>query len=370
MQIFLKRLKQHPWLLLLVGLSSLLCVLAIGQPQIFRQFPPLQATLPTPESSPIPLASAVTPTPSSVRSFQKASAPLPQSSSAATTPSSTAIARPGSPASRPSQQQAAINQRGMQELQASMALVDSMIEMHVAIAAGVSTLAIATSTPATVLNQEGQPLYSLAANRTYDLKAEGDRIHFGSWRLPSVVWLDIPADGLFTLGTTLESNRTYHGQLLVVAESGYLWAVNYVDMRQYLRSVVASEVSPNWDMEALKAQAVAARSYALVHYFRPATALYHLGATQRYQVYSGIAREADRTNQAVDATSGEFVSYRGGVVESLYAASDDIVASAFQGRGMSQLGALSLAKQGYTYEQILSNYYPDTGVSRIQVDQE
>jgi stage II sporulation protein D len=57
-------------------------------------------------------------------------------------------------------------------------------------------------------------------------------------------------------------------------------------------------------------------------------------------------------------------------VESLYAASDDIVTEAFQGHGMSQLGALSLAEQGSTYEQILANYYPKTKVGRIEIDPE
>jgi SpoIID/LytB domain protein len=43
---------------------------------------------------------------------------------------------------------------------------------------------------------------------------------------------------------------------------------------------------------------------------------------------------------------------------------------AFQGRGMSQLGALNLAEQGYSYEQILSHYYPGTGIGKIAMDQE
>ena len=111
-------------------------------------------------------------------------------------------------------------------------------------------------------------------------------------------------------------------------DGGKLWAVNLVNLRNYLHSVVASEVSSSWPQEALKAQAVAARSYALTYYFKPMSSLFQLGATEYYQVYSGIGREAASTNQAVDATAGEFVSYRGGIVESLYAASDDIVAEA------------------------------------------
>ncbi len=183
-------------------------------------------------------------------------------------------------------------------------------------------------------------------------------------QLPSIVAID-PGGGGFSVG-----NRVYRGRLMLVVSKGRLWGVNYVDMGSYLYSVVASEVSPSWPPESLKAQAIAARSYALSHYFRPASSFYHLGATEQYQVYSGIEREAAQTKQAVDATSGQFVSYRGGVVESLYAASDAIVAEAFQGKGMSQLGALALAERGATYTQILSHYYPGTGVTRIVLDHE
>jgi SpoIID/LytB domain protein len=139
--------------------------------------------------------------------------------------------------------------------------------------------------------------------------------------------------------------------------------VNYVDLENYLVSVVGAEVSPSWPMAALKAQAIAARSYALVHYLRPANALYDLGNTQRWQVYKGISAEWNTTQQAVQETAGVFLSHKGGVVESMYAASDDIVTNVFGGRGMSQTGALKLAQQGYDYQQILGTYYPGVGLS-------
>lgn len=184
-------------------------------------------------------------------------------------------------------------------------------------------------------------------------------------QLPGVVLIDPVPGGMFYL-----DNRPYRGRLMIVSNGSQLLAVNHVNLKHYLYSVVASEVSPSWPAAALKAQAIAARSYALTYYFRPANALYHLGSDEYFQVYSGTPKEAASSNQAVDATAGEFVSYRGGIVESLYAASDDIVADAFQGKGMSQLGALGLAQRGYGYEQILSYYYPKTGVGRIELDQE
>jgi peptidoglycan hydrolase-like amidase len=246
-----------------------------------------------------------------------------------------------------------------------MPTIDASIEIQVAIAEGVSSISFSSTQAVNLRDRNGRDLHTLSEGETYTIRAEGNAIALGSWQLPTPVWIEIPPTGIFRLG-----DRSYRGQLLLVADSGRLWAVNYVNLRHYLYSVVGSEVSPSWDMEALKAQAVAARSYALTYYFRPANSLYHLGATERYQVYRGIEREANRTSQAVDETAGEFVSHRGGIVESLYAASDDIVAEAFQGRGMSQLGALNLAEQGYSYQQILSNYYPGTGVGRIEQDYE
>ena len=126
-------------------------------------------------------------------------------------------------------------------------------------------------------------------------------------------------------------------------------------------------MSASWSLEALKAQAVAARSYALVHSVRHQRRAYDLDDTQRYQAYKGVATEASSTHQAVHNTAGEFISYGGGVVESLYAANQDIVNDAHSGYGMSQTGALDLAQQGYRYYEILATYYPDTSVGRIDI---
>jgi stage II sporulation protein D len=185
-----------------------------------------------------------------------------------------------------------------------------------------------------------------------------------SQSFPAKTFIEPEPGGLLYL-----NNRPYRGKLLLASDGGTLHAVNYINLRHYLYSVVASEVSPSWSPEAIKAQAVAARSYALTYYFKPANSLYHIGSDEYFQVYSGTQREDDRSNQAVDMTSGEYVSYKGGVVESLYAASDDIVAEAFAGKGMSQLGAKSLAEKGYKYDQILANYYPSTKVGKIAKDE-
>lgn len=72
-------------------------------------------------------------------------------------------------------------------------------------------------------------------------------------------------------------DRWYRGKLLVVAQGDKQASVNHVSLEQYLASVVGSFRSAAAPLEALKAQAIAARSYALVHTFRPASSLYDLG---------------------------------------------------------------------------------------------
>jgi stage II sporulation protein D len=243
--------------------------------------------------------------------------------------------------------------------------VDSSVEMHVAIASGTSTLNITVSGSGKLFDQGGQLVQPLAAAQSYLVQADAQGMTVGGKPAPKIAWVVPDPNSIFYLG-----ERAYRGTLLLVADGGKLWAVNYVNLRQYLYSVVGAEVSPSWPMAALKAQAIAARSYALTYYFKPANKLYHLGSDEYFQVYKGIESEAETTRTATDQTAGSFVSYRGGIVESLYAASDDIVSDAFQGHGMSQLGALKLAEQGYTYAQILKNYYPKTGVGRVEIDQE
>ncbi|HEY9649468.1 MAG TPA: SpoIID/LytB domain-containing protein [Coleofasciculaceae cyanobacterium] len=239
-----------------------------------------------------------------------------------------------------------------------------VIEMRVAIANGVNSLVVGSSTPAEVVDAKGKLLGKLSPNDGTNVQPNGSSLRIGQWQTPAGVWVKPTKGGLVFVG-----DRWYRGDLLLVSQGSTLLAVNYVDLEDYIASVVGAEVSPSWPMNALKAQAIAARSYALVHYIRPANSLYDLGNTQRWQVYRGVSAEWNTTRQATQETHGVFLSYKGGVVESMYAASDDIVTNVFGGRGMSQKGALSLAQQGYNYRQILNYYYPGTGLAWMDTQQ-
>lgn len=237
---------------------------------------------------------------------------------------------------------------------------DPMVTMKVLIAGKVSSLELSSSAGGTVSDAQGNALTHLREGGY--IQTNGSQLNWNGQALPPLIFVDPNPGGLLYL-----NGKPYRGRLLLTSADGTLWAINYIDLQQYLYSVVGSEVSPSWPIAALKAQTVAARSYALYYQLNPANPLFHIGSDEYYQVYSGARTEAPEIIRAVRETLGEYISHKGGIVESLYAASDDIVSEAFGGQGMSQLGARDFAQQGYNYTQILNHYYPGTKVGRIVV---
>ncbi|MEO5576498.1 MAG: SpoIID/LytB domain-containing protein [Gaiellaceae bacterium] len=122
---------------------------------------------------------------------------------------------------------------------------------------------------------------------------------------------------LFLPGSSpLELDRPYRGQVEVGVTGSKLDAINVVGLEQYLQGVVAQEMPSAWPDEALKAQAVAARSYALAH--RLSGKPFDLYADVRSQVYGGIAGEHPRTTAAVQATKGEVLLWEGKPIDALF----------------------------------------------------
>ncbi len=112
------------------------------------------------------------------------------------------------------------------------------------------------------------------------------------------------------------SGRTYRGDMEISIVSGDLALVNVVPLEQYLYSVVGAEVYSSWPTEALKVQAVAARSYALQQGDRFKIA--NVVDTTLSQAYNGMGSENDKVSSAVDATSGEVIKSGGKIVEAVF----------------------------------------------------
>lgn len=118
-------------------------------------------------------------------------------------------------------------------------------------------------------------------------------------------------------------DKRYRGLCEVrVDASGRLRAVNWVEMESYLRGVVPAELGPEiWpQMEALKAQAVAARTYAVAHVGQFEDEGFDICATPRCQAYGGAGAEHPLSDRAVAETRGEIASWEARPIDALYTA--------------------------------------------------
>ncbi|CUU34166.1 MAG: SpoIID/LytB domain-containing protein [Armatimonadetes bacterium] len=123
---------------------------------------------------------------------------------------------------------------------------------------------------------------------------------------------------LLTVGTDPNRLRRYRGALEWVPRDGKLLTLNWVRLDDYLKAVLPMEMPPNFPMEALKAQAVASRSFTLKRLNRYRQWGYDLCDHAPCQVYGGVDAERPTTNQAVESTAGEVLYYNGAVLEAVY----------------------------------------------------
>ena len=228
------------------------------------------------------------------------------------------------------------------------------LEIRVALLSAGSAPSVSASGAWQLLSRDGALLQQGGPGQPVNLA--------GLWAAGPEAWLQSSG------GAVLVNGRPYAGRLRLIQEGGGLRLVNHLSLERYISSVVGAEMPSSWSMEALRAQAVAARSYALAHMARPANRHWHLGDTTRWQAYKGLESVQERTREAAASTVGLILSYQGGIVESLYAATNQIVREAHGhlGASMSQHGAQELASRGYRYNQILGHYYQGASLARLK----
>lgn len=117
-------------------------------------------------------------------------------------------------------------------------------------------------------------------------------------------------------------DKEYRGKLQVLhsPKLNTLVPINVVDMEEYLQGVISSEMPTNFPMNALRAQAVLARTYALKHLGKHRANGYDMCDTQNCQVYGGVSAESERGNAAVESTMGQTMQYSGKPIESVFSA--------------------------------------------------
>ena len=107
---------------------------------------------------------------------------------------------------------------------------------------------------------------------------------------------------------------------LFVGQNGKIVVLNVLPLEEYLYGVVPAEMSPSWPIEALKCQAVAARTYALSRILANMERSYDVYGNVSDQAYKGVSGESEISNRAVDSTAGQVVEYHGQVITAFYCA--------------------------------------------------
>ncbi|MFD1737327.1 SpoIID/LytB domain-containing protein [Bacillus salitolerans] len=113
----------------------------------------------------------------------------------------------------------------------------------------------------------------------------------------------------------LVNDRPYLGAIEFKIEQDHIRPINQLPLEDYLKGVVPFEVYPSWGIETLKAQAIAARTYAVTQLKQ------NIDDTIQFQVYGGFDWKPN-TSKAVDETKGEIITYHNKPIEAFYSASN------------------------------------------------
>ncbi|QQY80856.1 SpoIID/LytB domain-containing protein [Keratinibaculum paraultunense] len=138
------------------------------------------------------------------------------------------------------------------------------------------------------------------------------------------ILFSIPEDNLIlSSGNKCDSiikveDKRYRDCIEIKKEKNGLSVINLVKMDHYLYGVVPREMPASFPIEALKAQAIAARTYTLKNINKHYNEGYNLCDTTHCQIYGGMDEEHVRTNEAVDATKGKIITYNGEIIDALY----------------------------------------------------
>lgn len=128
-----------------------------------------------------------------------------------------------------------------------------------------------------------------------------------------------PAVSVRGQGAPLEvGGYTFRGTLDVRADGGTLQAINVLDVEEYLLGVIKAEMPADWPAEALKAQAIVARSFAVAQMRMNPDAPHHLRGTTASQLYRGLDGEDSRTATAVRQTRGLVLVQQGQVLPAFF----------------------------------------------------
>jgi stage II sporulation protein D len=186
------------------------------------------------------------------------------------------------------------------------------LEIRVGLSQGASEFTVGSSTPTSILDGTGRVLGQLPPLQGFVATTTSGGISVAGKKSWQVVLK--PKDG----GFVYAGGHWYRGEVSLIRESSGMTVVNRLNLEDYLASVIGKEMYNTWPQEALKAQAVASRSYAVFQKQRPRSKRFDVLSTTASQVYAGLEGEAISTQTAVKATAGQVLMYQGKVIEAVF----------------------------------------------------
>ncbi|MCX5786374.1 MAG: SpoIID/LytB domain-containing protein [Elusimicrobia bacterium] len=191
---------------------------------------------------------------------------------------------------------------------------DSGPRIRVAIVRDSPPIKLKTSVKTYVQEVKTGQKYLLLANAYYEIRSFGTQsLSVANQKLSSPIRL-LAADGSEKIRL---GGNIYKGDMLIkVASNGRLDIIEELPLEDYLYGVLPSEMSPSWPLEALKAQAVASRSYAAKN-INPAKD-FDITSGADMQVYNGTKGVNSRILEAVNSTRGEVLKYKGKIITAFF----------------------------------------------------
>ena len=135
---------------------------------------------------------------------------------------------------------------------------------------------------------------------------------FKSASYPSV-FLKKTGEGYFKIG-----DYKYDGELKIISRDKKMYLVNYLDVEEYIQGVLPNEISPKWHIEVIKAQTVAARTFAYFYIEKNKGEIYDLTDNTYAQVYKGTINEDPVFNEAIVKTAGEVLVFKNELIQSFF----------------------------------------------------
>ncbi|MDD2447064.1 MAG: SpoIID/LytB domain-containing protein [Tissierellia bacterium] len=185
----------------------------------------------------------------------------------------------------------------------------------------------------TLSSDEGFNLYNEDDLQRVFLYIPEDIIYIGSDYNGDIIIFDekndeiitLPDDGSVVIGSghsnesiiKVDKNK-YRDYIKFLSIGNYINVINHIELEHYLYGVVPKEMGPSFHLEALKAQSIIARSYALANINSHISEGYNFCDTTHCQAYGAYDNENLITNQAVDETYGQYITYNGNIISANY----------------------------------------------------